>query len=237
MIALYFRTGHDDPMIYNCEESSLFSQLIRSTKGSGMVQREAIHKALHLIQEIQAHERALEYQPSIGRVNEITSLYEKAAKQFQIADDSRYEEVLEHKERFLALPLVVNIVKGRMQKPKATPKREPEILETSVDEFDVDWEDDLDDRLMERLNSNATSGISGSWEYQLSDTNELDDDAFNTSVDEILFEARQDFEQLDISEDRNDDCTPDDDEESDLNRTFEAMMIAADKELEEIRKM
>jgi hypothetical protein len=238
LIALYFKTAPDDPMIYKCSESKVVSQLIRSSKGSGMVRREAIHRALHLVQEIQAQERALEYQPSRKRVNEIENLYEKAAQQFFIAEDDRHEEVVEHKLRFLALPLVVSIMNGTCRASEAQPKREPEILEGSSEE--------LDSQAINRMDSDDISALSGSWE-QLGKHQE--DQAFDESVDDLLFEARQDFEHLHVNEgDRNGDFFDRDrvaegvtseitDDEIRVEISFadlDAMMKAADDELEEI---
>ena len=122
LIALFFKSGKDDPFIFKCSDYKIVSQQIRAARGSGLVKKEAIHKALHLIQEIQAKERALEYDPSLVRVNEISALYDKAAQQFVIAGDERSKEILEHKQRFLELPQVASIQKGTPQKPKACSK-------------------------------------------------------------------------------------------------------------------
>jgi hypothetical protein len=241
LITLFFKSALDDPMIYKCSESKFVSQLIRASKGSVMVRREAIHRAQHLVQEIQAQERALEYRPSRERVNEITTLYEKAAQQFVIAEDDRHKEVVEHKLRFLALPLVVSILNGTCPESKAQPKREPEILEGSSEE--------LDGQAINRMDSDEISAVSGPWE-QLGKCQE--DKAFDESVDDILFEARQDFEHLHIHEGGwNGDVFGRDrvaegitneitDEETGGDISFadlDAMMKAADKELQEILKM
>lgn len=238
LIALFFKSAPNDPMIYKCRESNDVSQLIRASKGSGMVRREATHKALHLIQEIQAQERALVYQPSWERVNEITTLYEMAAQQFVIAEDARHKEVVEHKMRFLALPLVINILNGTFHGPTAQPKREPEILEGSSKEYDG--------YAIYRRDSDEISAISGSWE----ELGKREDTAFNASVDDILFEARQDFEHLTVSEGNHDFFARDGvadgatsgvtDGATDGDILFadlDAMMNAADKELEEILRM
>jgi hypothetical protein len=241
LIALFFKTAPNDPMIYECSEGEVVSQLIRSSKGSGKVRREAVHRALHLIQEVQAQERALEYQPSRERVNKITSLYEKAAQQFSIAEDDRYEEVVEHKVRFLALPLVVSITNGTCRESKGQPKREPEILEGSSEK--------LDGQVINPMDSDDISAISGSWE-QLDKRQE--DKEFDESVDDILFEARQDFEDLHVNEGGGDGDFFDrdriaegitnaiTDEKASGEISFadlDAMMKAADEELEEILKM
>lgn len=239
VIALFFKSVPDDPMIYNCRESNVISQLIRASKGSGMVRREAIHKALHLIQEIQAQERALVYKPSRERVNEITTLYDTAAQQFIIAEDARHKEVVEHKMRFLALPLVKNILNGTFQEPTAQLKREPEILEGSSKEYDGNG--------IYAMDSDEISAISYSWEA----LEKREDTAFNASVDDILFEARQDFEHLIVSENNHDLFALDgiaDGETSGvildgatdgdfLFADLDAMINAASKKLEEILRM
>lgn len=235
MIALFFKTGKDDPFILKCRESEIVSQQIRSARGSGLVQKEAIHKALHLIQEIQAQERALEYQPSLERVNEISALYEKAAQQFVIGGDARSKEILEHKQKFLELPKVASIRKGTPQKPKAVPRKEPEILETSVeysgdgilhqiesdDAFEKSWAD------FGKFDSQAKGD-----EYEVSK---------HQNVDDMLFEARQDFDAFNLGNEAlghgGTDRDGDENGDSFAFAEFDAMMEAAERELDEIRKM
>ena len=227
-IALFFKASKEDPLIFKCQESNIVSQQIRAARGSGLVKKEAIHKALHLIQEIQAQERALEYEPSLARVNEITRLYEKAVQQFLIAGDKRHEEVEEHKMHFLALPKVASIRKGTPQKPKATPKREPEILEASVEYSD--------ERVIQRLDSDEASQ---NWaDFGLSQKGE--DKKFDESVEHILMEARQDFGDFNVRDEVDTDCLDREatnDEDSFAFAEFDAMISAAERELDEIRKM
>jgi hypothetical protein len=227
LIALFFKAGKDDPLILKCSECNIVSQQIRAARGSGLVKKEAVNKALHLIQEIQAQERALEYDPSLARVNEITTLYEKAAQQFDIAGDKRRNEVEEHKMKFLALPKVASIRKGTPQKPKAEPKREPEILETSVEY--------LDDRVIERLDSDEASQ---NW-AAFGDIHDGKDDNFDESVGNILLEARQDFGDFNVGDEVDTDLDRDgaNDGDSFVFAEFDAMMSAAERELDEIRKM
>jgi hypothetical protein len=107
----------------------------------------------------------------------------------------------------------------------------------------------LDSEAINRIDSDDISALSGSWE-QLGKHQK--DKAFDESVDDILFEARQDFEHLHVNEgDRTGDFFDRDraaagitneitDEETGGEISFadlDAMMKAADHELEEILKM
>jgi len=232
LMAIFFKSGKNDPFIFKSRGSSIISQQIRAARGSGSAKKEAINKALHLIQEIQAHERALEYEPSLQRVNEITALYDKAVQQFVIADDKRHEEVLEHKNKFLALPKVSSIRKGTPQKPKAEPKREPEILESSVEYLNDD-----------SIHCSDSDDASQNWAvFGDMDSQEAagqHQKESNESVDDMLFEARQDFDAFNLGSDVGSDL----DRDGVMNggsfafAEFDAMMDAAERELDEIRKM
>lgn len=231
LIALFFKAGRDDPFILKCHESEIVSQQIRASRGSGLVKKEAIHKALHLIQEIQAQERALEYQPSLERVDEISALYDKAAQQFVIAGDDRSTEILEHKQRFLNLPKVSSIQKGTPQKPKALPKREPEILETFL-EFSGD----------DAIHQVDSDEVFEGWaDFKFFESQSKGVEHKQQNVDDMLFEARQDFDAFNLGNEL--DRSSGIDRDGDMNRDsfafaeFDAMMEAAERELDEIRKM
>lgn len=238
LVAIFFKPGKDDPLILNCCESSLVSQEIRAARGSNLVKKEAINKALHLIQEIQAQERALEYQPSLQRVNEIVSLYEKATQQFVIAGDPRHEEVEEHKMKFLKLPKVASIRKGVSPQSTVEPKREPEILESSMDDLADDMIHQIDSDHDDASQNWADFGNMESQEVP--EASRRNDEATRESVDNMIFEARQDFDafnlgkQLDLEVGREGVTS---DGESSAFAEFEAMMDAAERELDEIRKM
>lgn len=224
LIALFFKSSPDDPLILKCREYSLVSQQIRDAKGTRLVKKEAINKALHTIQEIMAQESALQLEPTVERISEVTSLYEKAAQQFVLAGDKRYKEVEEHKRKFLEQPHVVSLLEGSPQKPKAEPRREPEILEsydTENDDASENWADfsNMDDQEGEHKQS------------------------LNTGVVDDIFEYRQDFDafnlgnehELDQELDR--DGATNDGENSFVFAEFDAMLEAAERELDEIRKM
>lgn len=234
LIALFFKTGKEDPLILKCRACEIVSQQIRAARGSGLVKKEAIHKALHLIQEIQAKERALEYEPSLARVNEISALYDKAAEQFVIGGDARSKEILVHKQRFLELPKVASIQKGTPQKPKAFRKREPEILETSIEYIENDAIRQVD-----------SDDLFGGWadfeKFEIQTKGDETNKSKEQNVDDTLFEARQDSDTFKLGNDLG--SRDKDRDNGDTNgdsfafAEFDAMMEAAERELDEIRNM
>lgn len=225
LIAVFFASGENDPYIFKCRESAVVSQQIRAARGSGLAKKEAINKALHLIQEIQAKERAVEYDPTLKRVNEIDALYDKAVQQFLIADDARHEEVTEHKMAFLALPKVASIRKGTPQKPKEQLQREPEILETFMND-----ENDSDEASQNWANfGDKDCQVLGSEKKESNET-----------VDDMLFEARQDFDAFNLGNDLDENTDRDGVNNGELPAAFaefDAMLAAAERELDEIRKI
>eukprot|EP00542_Grammatophora_oceanica_P020326 CAMPEP_0194033826 /NCGR_PEP_ID=MMETSP0009_2-20130614/6347_1 /TAXON_ID=210454 /ORGANISM="Grammatophora oceanica, Strain CCMP 410" /LENGTH=619 /DNA_ID=CAMNT_0038674553 /DNA_START=97 /DNA_END=1956 /DNA_ORIENTATION=- len=154
-ISLFFKPAPNDPLIMMCPDSADAVQQIQHVlkrkgvkgKHTNATTQKAIHEALQLVQEIQAKERALEYQPSVERVNEIMDLYRQAAERFEVAGDIRHEEVVVHMRKFLAQPLAASILDGsyKPDPSKVTPKNpdggipEGEILERTKEQLeDVD---------------------------------------------------------------------------------------------------
>lgn len=234
LIALFFKLGKNDPLILNCNECAIVSQQIRAGRGRGLVKKEAVNKALHLIQEIQAQERALEYQPSQQRVDEIFSLYDRAAEQFELAGEySRQEEVEEHKMKFLAQPNVTSIMSGTpIEQANAEPKRGVEILETSVGGLgdDVILSDDEPQNWAD-------------FEHGGDEVSASKYDIVDESIDDMISETRQDFDafnigyEIDSEMNRDGAGSPVVGEGSAFAMQFEAAMTAAERELDEIRKM
>jgi hypothetical protein len=150
-ISLFFKPAPDDPLIYMCPDSADAVRQIQTVmqskhgvkgKHTNAATQRAIHEALQIVQEIQAKERALEYQPSTERVNEIMDLYRQAAERFEAAGDARHAEVVEHMKKFLALPLVASILDGSYvpAKPEAqavTPEPSTTPSSSSVPEGEV----------------------------------------------------------------------------------------------------
>lgn len=238
-ISLFFKPAPDDPLILMCPDSADAVHQIQSVlkahgvkgKHTNAATQRAIHEALQIVQDIQAKERALEYQPSTERVNEIMDLYRQAAERFEVAGDVRHEEVVMHLRKFLALPLTASILDGsfKPEKPEGKPATEPgsvpegEVLERSEHQLDS-----IDD------------DVEGAKASEKSD-----DKAFSDNIDNVLKEAKADLENLKIDDDLDGilnhgdtdgnldggwGATEGDDDLADLD----AMLADADKELADL---
>jgi hypothetical protein len=220
-ISLFFKPAPDDPLILMCHDSAAAVHQIQSVlkshgvkgKHTNAATQKAIHDALQLVQEIQAKERALEYQPSVERVNEIMDLYRQAAERFEVAGDIRHEEVVTHMRKFLAVPLTASILDGSYkpeEKPEAAVEKKPdgpvpegEVLERTPEQLDAD-----DDS---------------------ADGDDETDDAFVKSIDSVLQEAQQDMEKFNAGD------VPDDDPDfNDGLDDLDAMLADADAELADL---
>mmetsp|Transcript_23129 Transcript_23129/g.33138 ORF Transcript_23129/g.33138 Transcript_23129/m.33138 type:complete len:556 (-) Transcript_23129:1080-2747(-) len=220
-ISLFFKPAPDDPLIFMCPDSAdAVHQIQNVLKGHGVkgkhtnaATQKAIHEALQLVQEIQAKERALEYQPSVERVNEIMDLYRQAAERFEVAGDPRHEEVVVHMRKFLAMPLTTSILDGSFK---------PTIVESSTEK---DPEAIPQGEVLERTKE------------QLEDYDEgpgvaiSEDKAFEQNIDSMLEEAKKDFDSMNIETDGIDLFDNDND---DSLSDIDAMLSAADKELSDI---
>jgi len=216
-ISLFFKPAPDDPLIFMCPDSAAAVHQIQTVlkslgvkgKHTNAATQKTIHEALQVVQEIQAKERALEYQPSTQRVDEIMDLYRQSAELFEAAGDVRHQEVMIHMKKFLALPLTTSILDGSY-KPEVKPKKpsnnegaipEGEVLERTKEQLEAD--DDEDSKMNEKV-----------------------DDVFEQTIDTVLKEAKSDYEELnDGLEDL--DGSGEDEQLSEFN----AMLAAADKDL------
>jgi hypothetical protein len=221
-ISLFFKPAPDDPLIFMCPDSAAAVHQIQAVlkahgvrgKHTNSTTQKAIHEALQLVQEIQAKERALEYQPSAERVSEIMDLYRQAAERFESAGDIRHEEVLKHLRLFLALPLTASILDGSF-KPETSESKEEKIPDKPVPEGEVlertQEQLEADDDSVHRAERNA-------------------DDEFTRAIDDVLEEAKQDLEQISdgFDGDIGDDCSTDGLDDLD------AMLAAADADLADL---
>jgi hypothetical protein len=219
-ISLFFKPAADDPLIYMCPDSAAAVNQIQTVlKGHGVkgkhtnaATQKSINDALQIVQEIQAKERALEYQPSSERVSEIMDLYRQAAELFETAGDIRHEEVVTHLRKFLALPLTASILDGSY-KPETPPAKEEikadgpvpegEVLERTKEQLD-------DDDSVGRAERNA-------------------DEDFTKTIDSVLEEAKLDLDQ--INDGLDDDYDGDGGDELD---DLDAMLAAADADLADL---
>jgi hypothetical protein len=224
-ISLFFKPAPDDPLIFMCPDSAAAVKQIQTVlkshgvKGrhSNSATQKAIHQALQLVQEIQAKERALEYQPSAERVSEIMDLYRQAAERFESAGDVRHEEVLNHLRLFLALPLTASILDGSF-KPETSEAKEEKLPNQPVPEGEVL------ERTQEQLEADDDSFCRAERHA---------DDEFTKAIDDVLEEAKQDLEQISDGFDGNiGDATGDgaNDGMDDLS----AMLAAADADLADL---
>jgi len=127
-ISLFFKENPDEPLIYECQDSAdAVNQIQRVLRGQGVKGEKinsgvdaAVNKAVHLIQEIQAQQAALQHDPTVKRVNQILDMYQQAAEEFEKAGDSRHEAVVAHSQKFLALTETANILNGTYTNNKKT---------------------------------------------------------------------------------------------------------------------
>jgi hypothetical protein len=234
-ISLFFKPAPDDPLILMCPDSADAVQQIQNVlkrhgvkgKHTNVATQKAINEALQIVQEIQAKERALEYQPSTERVNEIMDLYRQAAERFEVAGDIRHEEVVTHLKKFLAMPLTASILDGSFIPEKTAEKPSPkpgvipegEVLESSKAQLES-----VDDDV-EGTSANEKS----------------DDKAFSDNIDNVL----ADLDSLKIDDDLNGILNNagsenngggwgDDDGGGDGLDDLDAMLADADKELADL---
>lgn len=220
-ISLFFKPAPDDPLIFMCPDSAAAVHQIQNVlknhgvkgKHTNAATQKAIHEALQLVQEIQAKERALEYQPSVERVDEIMDLYRQAAERFEVAGDVRHEEVVTHMRKFLAQPLTTSILDGSYtpEEPKEEAEKEPEgpvpegeVLERTKDQLEAD-DDSVD------------GGNKGQ------------EDDFEKNIDSIVKEAKADLDE--INDGLGDEGSDDGIEGLD---DLDAMLASADAELADL---
>jgi len=226
-ISLFFKEAPDDPLIFMCPQSALCVQEIQTVlkrhgvkgKHTNAATQRAIQMALSLVSEIQTKEKALANSPSVEKVDNIMDLYRQAAEKFEVAGDPRHEEVMTHMHKFLAKPLVISILDGSYAaKNKARTDTsnvpEGEVLESA--RYD---DDDHDDETRTPAKKSVQDSI------QL--------------ADDILEEAKMDLMNMDndLQQILSSDHSPSpgsNDGDRDAVAELDAMLSAADKELEDI---
>ena len=231
-ISLFFKPAPDDPLIYMCPDSAdavhqiqfVLQQQGVTGKHTNAAAQRAVHEALQIVQDIQAKERALEYKPSVERMNEIMDLYRQAAERFEVAGDQRHEEVVTHMRKFLAMPLVASLLDGSFAPSEegSSPKKsgdavpEGEVLERTKEQLE---DDDMS------LGGHAPNEDNG-------------DQAFTENMDNLMKEAKADFDNLNMDDsDLNEMIKDGDKEDDDAIADLDAMLSAADKEIDDIMKL
>jgi hypothetical protein len=232
-ISLFFKPAPDDPLIYMCPDSAdavhqiqfvLQQQGVRGKHTNAAAQR-AVNEALQIVQEIQAKERALEYKPSVERVNEIMDLYRQAAERFELAGDQRHEEVVTHMRKFLDMPLVVSLLDGSFVPAEegSSPRKsgdavpEGEVLERTKEQLE-------DDDMSVDHSANEDNG----------------DKAFSENMDNLMKEAKEDFGNLQMADSEELNAILKDENEGegdDAIADLDAMLTAADKEIDDIMNL
>jgi hypothetical protein len=231
-VSLFFKTSPEDPLIYMCPDSGDAVHQIQSVlkrkgvrgKHTNAAAYRAINEALEMVQAIQVKETALQYEPTIERVNEIMDLYRQTAEKFESAGDIRHEEVVTHMRKFLAKPSTISILDGTYTKPSVTATHEFTINDHILNAV-VRSEEGTDDseRQMESPQSAAA------------------DKKFVENIDSLLQEVQTDFHRDDDDDDDFDtegqkisssDFISDDIDV--LAADLDAMMKEADKELAEL---
>ena len=149
-------------------------------------------------------------------------LYRQAAERFELAGDQRHEEVVTHMRKFLAMPLVVSLLDGSFVPPEegSSPKKsgdavpEGEVLERTKEQLE-------DDDLSVDHSMNEDNG----------------DKAFTENVDNLLKEAKADFDNLKMSDSDELNEMIKDGEGDDAIADLDAMLSAADKEIDDIMNL
>jgi hypothetical protein len=235
-ISFFFKNAPEDPLIYMCPDSGDAVHQIQSVlkrkgvrgKHTNAAAYRAINEALEMVQAIQVKETALQYEPTIERVNEIMDLYRQTAEKFESAGDIRHEEVVTHMRKFLAKPTTISILDGTYTKPTTTAEisiqneNHDSVIQNAVrgDRYDNDSEHPIE-----------------------SPRSAEADKQFVENIDNLLMEVKTDCHR-DENEDENDDDFENDiapsnsdftsEDIDELAADLDAMMKEADKELAEL---
>jgi hypothetical protein len=235
-ISLFFKNAPEDPLIYMCPDSGDAVHQIQSVlkrkgvrgKHTNAAAYRAINEALEMVQAIQVKETALQYDPTIERVNEIMDLYRQTAEKFESAGDIRHEEVVTHMRKFLAKPTTISILDGSYANstPPPQPTATTELLVSENVINDVLKNEKLDDSEQPIESPRAAA----------------EEKQFVENIDNLLKEVKSDLHR--------DDDDDDDDYENDgtkplsaefttedidlMTADLDAMMKEADKELAEL---
>jgi hypothetical protein len=236
-ISFFFKSAPEDPLIYMCPDSGDAVHQIQSVlkrkgvrgKHTNAAAYRAINEALEMVQAIQVKETALQYEPTIERVNEIMDLYRQTAEKFESAGDIRHEEVVTHMRKFLAKPTTISILDGTYTKPIGTTEipidndNHDAVIKDTIrgDKYDND-----SDHLIESPRSAAA------------------DKQFVENIDNLLKEVKTEFRRNDKDDDNDIDdfendvpTTTNDFSSEDIDEMaadLDAMMKEADKELAEL---
>ena len=249
-ISLFFKPAQDDPFILMCPDSADAVHQIQNVlkqkgvkgKHTNAATQRAIHEALQIVQEIQAKERALEYKPSVARVEEIMGLYREAAERFEQAGDVRHEEVMIHMKKFLAMPLTAGILDGSY-KPPATPMNDPseaynvpegEVLERTQAQLEDDDMSMNSMNSMSSMNSRTSQRRRRAQPASAQKSDKNDDADFHQNMDKLLDEANLEFDKMKVGLDTEAGEEVDDAIGDEALADLDAMLKNADKELEEI---
>ena len=234
-ISLFFKNAPEDPLIYMCPDSSDAVHQIQSVlkrkgvrgKHTNAAAYRAINEALEMVQAIQVKETALQYDPTIERVNEIMDLYRQTAEKFESAGDIRHEEVVTHMRKFLAKPTTMSILDGTYSTPSTQPTATTEILvnENIINDVLKNEKQNESEQEMQSPGSVAA------------------DKKFVENIDTLLQEVKSDLQRGDDDDDddefENDGTKPSSSEFSSddidlMAADLDAMMKEADKELAEL---
>ena len=233
-ISLFFKDAPEDPLIYMCPDSGDAVHQIQSVlkrkgvrgKHTNAAAYRAINEAIEMVQAIQAKETALQYDPTIERVNEIMDLYRQTAEKFESAGDIRHEEVVTHMRKFLAKPTTISILDGTYSTPTPQLTATTDILvnENVINDILNNEKHDDSEQPIESPRSAAA------------------DKQFVENIDNLLKEVKSDLHRDDDDDDddlENDGTKPQSSEftseDIDLMAAdLDAMMKEADKELAEL---
>mmetsp|Transcript_33640 Transcript_33640/g.77619 ORF Transcript_33640/g.77619 Transcript_33640/m.77619 type:complete len:231 (-) Transcript_33640:274-966(-) len=204
-------------------------------KHTNAATQRAIHEALQIVQEIQAKERALEYKPSGDRVNEIMDLYRQAAERFEQAGDVRHEEVVTHMRKFLASPLTASILDGKYKPPTSDPSQpKPDETKQNDDQANVPQGEVLERTQAQLEDDDMSLNSNASRRFRAHNAQRSDDKAFHENIDNVLKEAKQDYEKMGLAKGTVEDDEKESGESIDALADLDAMLNAADKELADI---
>jgi hypothetical protein len=232
-ISLFFKNAPEDPLIYMCPDSGDAVHQIQSVlkrkgvrgKHTNAAAYRAINEALEMVQAIQVKETALQYDPTIERVNEIMDLYRQTAEKFESAGDIRHEEVVTHMRKFLAKSTTISILDGTYSTTPPQPTATTELLvnEKVINDVLKNEKHEDSEQPMESPRSAAA------------------DKQFVENIDNLLKEVKSDLHRDDDDDDdfENDNIKPSSSEftseDIDLMAAdLDAMMKEADKELADL---
>mmetsp|Transcript_22509 Transcript_22509/g.32897 ORF Transcript_22509/g.32897 Transcript_22509/m.32897 type:complete len:697 (+) Transcript_22509:191-2281(+) len=254
-ISLFFKRAPDDPLILICHDSADAVMQIQNVlkkhgvrgKHSNAATQRAIQAALHLVSQIQMNEGSLNNDPSVEKVNEIMDLYRQAAEKFESAGDARHEEVMSHMHKFLAKPITVSILDGshKASAKSAEPARATIASVPNASENAPDEDDDDDGLSKEEAKlSSASSNIDNSATSSSPQKSLKADESYDATMkqaDDMLLEAKRDMENLSFDDDLDDFLSnattsggSNQEQDTDAVAELDAMLSAADKELDDI---